>query len=94
MKENLDIFADFILTSLNQSVANSIFPSILKNADVCSVFNKGDTNLKDNYRPVTKLQNISKICEQCMFQQISKFMEPYLSNGNHMSIKEALLVHF
>ena len=55
MKENLDIFADFILTSLNQSVANSIFPSILKNADVSSVFNKGDANLKDNYRPVTKL---------------------------------------
>ena len=79
-KQNLDIFAGFILTSFNQSVANSIFPSSLKNADITSVvFKKGDRNLKDNYRPVSILSNISKTFERCMFQQISKFMEPLLS---------------
>ena len=72
IKENSDIFADFILTSFNLSVANSIFPSSLKNK-------KGDINLKDNYIPVSILSNISKIFERCMFQQISKFMEPLLS---------------
>ena len=79
-KQNLDIFAGFILTSFNQSVANSIFPSSLKNADITSVFfKKGDRNLKDNYRPVSILSNISIIFERCIFQQISKSMEPLLS---------------
>ena len=45
-----DIFADFIRTRVNQSVANTIFPSSLKNADITPVFNKGDRNSKDNYR--------------------------------------------
>ena len=79
IKQNSDIFANFTLKSFNQSVANSIFPSSLKNADITSVFKKGDRNLKDNYRPVSILSNISKTFERCMFQQISKFMEPLLS---------------
>ena len=34
IKQNSDIFPDFILTRFNQSVTNSIFPSSLKNADI------------------------------------------------------------
>ena len=79
IKQMSNIFADFILSSFNQSVANSIFPSSLKNADITPVFKKGDRNLKDNYRPVSILSSISKIFVPCMFQQISKFMEPLLS---------------
>ena len=79
IKQNSDIFADFILTSFNQSVANSIFLSSLKNADIAPVFKKGDRNVKDNYRTFSILSNISKIFERCMFQQVSKFMEPLLS---------------
>ena len=44
INQNSDIFADFVLTSFNQSVANSIFPSSVKNVDVTPDFNKG--NLK------------------------------------------------
>ena len=79
IKQNSDIFANFTLKSFNQSVANFIFPSSLKNGDITSVFKKGDRNLNDNYRPVSILSNISKTFERCIFQQISKFMEPLLS---------------
>ena len=44
INQNSDIFADFVLTSFNQSVANSIFPSSVKNVDITPDFNKG--NLK------------------------------------------------
>ena len=65
INQNSDIFADFILTSFNQSVANSIFPSSVKNVDITPDFNKG--NLKKlNYRPVSILSNISNIFERCV----------------------------
>ena len=70
IKQNSDIFTDFILTSFNQSVANSIFPSSLTNADINLVFKKSDRNLKDKYRPFSILSNISKVFERGMFQPI------------------------
>ena len=79
IQQKPDIFAVFILTSFNQSVANYIFPSSLKNAHIIPVFKKCNRNLKDNYIPVGILSNIPKIFERCMFQQISKLMEPLLS---------------
>ena len=70
IKQNSDIFTDFILTSFNQSVANSIFPSSLTSADINLVFKKSDRNLKDKYRPFSILLNISKVFERGMFQPI------------------------
>ena len=58
----------------------SEFPSILKLANLTSVFKKGDRNSKENYRRVSLLSNISKVFEQSMFCQLSIFMDSYLSN--------------
>ena len=69
IKQNSDIFADFILTSFNQSVANSIFSSSLKNADITPVFKKDDRNLKDNYRPVSIV--IRPVIKYIMLSNIS-----------------------
>ena len=54
LRENSDIFAEFLFANYNASVVeNSIFPSILKLADITPVFKKGDKVCKNNYRPVT-----------------------------------------
>ena len=79
IKENADIFTDFLLSSFNNIVSNSVFPSALKLANVIPVFKKGDKNAKENYRPVSILSNISKIFERCIFRQISDFMDTFLS---------------
>ena len=71
-----DIFADFIRTRVNQSVANTIFPSSLKNADITPVFNKGDRNSKDNYRPVSILSHISKILNNVCFHNFQNGVFP------------------
>ena len=68
VKENADIFANVLVSSFNDSIEKSNFPSILKNASITPVFKKGDRNSKDNYRPVSILPNISKIFERCIFR--------------------------
>ena len=52
IKENVDIFADILLASFNDSVEKSNFPSSLKN--IMSVHKEDDRNSKDHYRSVGK----------------------------------------
>ena len=40
IKENSDIFADFIFENLNDSISQSVFPSALKLANITPVHNK------------------------------------------------------
>ena len=79
IKENADIFIEFLHSSFNNLTYQSEFPPILKLANISPVFKKGDRNFKENYRLVSILSNISKIFEWCIFCQISSFMDSYLS---------------
>ena len=54
-------------------------PAKLKLADVTPVYKKKSKNLKDNYRPVSILSNISKIYERCLYDQIEVFFDSVLS---------------
>ena len=48
-------------------------------ANITPVYKKGERNCKDNYRPVSILSNVSKIFERCMLEQISNYMNDFLS---------------
>ena len=74
IKENTDIFASSLHSSFNTSVTNSEFPSILKQADITSVFKKGE----DILRPVSILPSESTIFERCLFRQINENMDAFL----------------
>ena len=79
IKENADIFANFLHSSFNTSVTNSEFPSVLKQANITPAFKTGEKYSKDNYRPVSILPNVSKKFERCMFRQINEYMDVFLS---------------
>ena len=57
IKENADIFIDFIYLSINASINNGDFPSFLRVANVIPVFKKDCKNSKDNYIPISILKN-------------------------------------
>ena len=57
IKENSDIFGDFIFGNYKNCVVDSIFPNSLKNAIITPVHKKGAKTSKDNYRPVSILSN-------------------------------------
>ena len=77
IKENADIFADFIYLAINTTINKNEFPSFLKLADVISVFKKGLKNSKHNYLPISIFKSISKVYERVMFKQIGDLMEKY-----------------
>ena len=79
IKNNSDIFGDFIYQNFNDAVDTDIFPNVLKNANVSPVFKKGSRTCETNYRPVSILPNISKIYERCMYKQMSIFFDEILS---------------
>ena len=55
VKDNADIFANFILQNFNKCIIDGKFPDQLKKADVSPVFKKGNHNDKTNYQPVSTL---------------------------------------
>ena len=79
IKENSDIFSNFICESINNSIKSSIFPSCLKHADVTPLHKKCNKSLKENYRPVSILPILSKVFERSMFKQMSSFFDDIFS---------------
>ena len=53
IKENVDVFADFLSTSVNDFTKSSFSPSCPKFTDVTSLHKKGRKGAKGNYRPVS-----------------------------------------
>ena len=78
--ENIDIFADFLCTSINSAIKSSSFPSSLKLADVTPVHKKEREDMKENFRSVSILTTLSKFFEKCMFAQMSTFFDNIFSN--------------
>ena len=73
IKENSDIFEDFIFENLNDSISQSV--SALKLANITPVHKNDSKSKKDHYRPISVLPNISKIYERFFFKQISEYFE-------------------
>ena len=66
VKNNSDLFLDFIFTNL-------------KRANINSVHKKTRKHRKDHFRPVSILSNISNIYERIMFKQICRYFELFFS---------------
>ena len=81
IKQNADIFAEFFFVNINHSINNSTLPEQLKWADVKPVFKKNSRNVKENYRPVSILPNISKIYERCLYAQLYDYFDVIFSRN-------------
>ena len=79
LKENSDIFSNFLCNSFNNSIKLSTFSEILKRADNTSLYKK---DIKGNYRPVSILPNLSKILESACLNKCHNFLRIYFRNIN------------
>ena len=79
IKLNKDIFTKFISNNFNQCIDESKFPYELKHADVIPAHKKKDKRVKENYRPVSILTNISKVYEKLLYNQLYSYFDNILS---------------
>ena len=84
VEENIDIMSNTFHEDINKCFSESFFPDDLKRAEVIPVFKKyikkDSKTLKDNYRPVSILSNISKIYETCLYNELSNYFEDIFSD--------------
>ena len=84
IKENIDIMSNIFHEDINKCFSESFFPDDLKRAEVIPVFKKDikkdSKTLKENYRPVSILSNISKIYETCLYNELSSYFEDIFSD--------------
>ena len=65
----------------NKCISSGIFPNSLKMAEICPVFKKKDSLLKENYRSVNLLVVVSKVFERVMADQIIAYFQSILSSS-------------
>ena len=69
LTESVDIYLPFLTDIINQFNKNGLFPNELKLAED-----------KINYRLVSLLPHMSKVLKRITFNQISEYIETFLSN--------------
>ena len=69
--------SDILTHTINQSLANGIFPDKLKRAQVIPIYKKENDNLFSNYRPISILPSISKVFERVMHNQLHEYFETH-----------------
>ena len=73
----------------NISIANGIYPQILKTARVVPVFKSGEFTKVKNYRPISNLCNFNKIFELLTNRRLTNFSESFnLINASQFGFKK------
>ena len=88
--ENFDIFGDLIFSHLNGCVNTSLYPLLLKMANITLVYKKDSKGAKSNYGPVSILSNTCKVYERIMFKRTSKYCLTVFSININMDLEKEL----
>ena len=64
-----------LVSIINMSFKEGIFPNLNKIATVCPISKKGDKTHCENYRPISLLSNISKLFERVMYVRLENFLK-------------------
>ena len=87
IEDNIDIFSEFILHNLNNSIFDATFPSELEKADLTPLFKKKDRNNIENYRPVSIYLIFRRYVKGASTIKCIDISITYSQNGNVDSAK-------
>ena len=75
LKYASDIVSLPIVTLLNVSVSQGVYPAKVKLSKIVLVFKSGDELDANNYRPISLLSNFNRIFEKLMYSKMISFIE-------------------
>lgn len=75
IKSTQDELLQPLLHLVNRCIEDGIFPSTLKMGSVIPIFKNGSKTDISNYRPITILNNLSKIVEKIIKKQLTQYLE-------------------
>ena len=76
---NADLFCFPLVELVNKLIQEGSFQNDLQCADVSSLFKKGDTMCKENYRPISLLPAMSKFFERLIYTHLYDYMRQFFS---------------
>ena len=74
LKLALPIVSKSLICLFNRSITQCKFPTAWKIARVTSIFKDGDKRSKENYRPISVLPVISRLCEKILCNQLYNYL--------------------
>ena len=77
IKKNLDYFAPILRNIVDTSLNSRVFPDELKHAVVSPIIKarNADTEVHNNFRPVSSLPFLSKVIEKAAQKQLTKYLK-------------------
>ena len=77
IKKHLDYFSPILLNIVNASLNSGVFPQDLKHASVSPILKSKniDTEMHNNFRPVSSLPFLSKVIEKAAQKQLTKYLK-------------------
>lgn len=76
-------FAFTVTNCINACFNNSIYEDCLKTSLIIPTLKKGDPNLITNYRPIANINNLSKVFENVIFNQMYNYIDANSLFFNH-----------
>lgn len=87
LKDCKFIFARPLSIIINLAIKNSVFPNRWKRTRITPVFKKNDKTFINNYRPISILNNFSKVMEMLIYNSIYTNIRSRISPEQHGFIK-------
>ena len=75
LEGSISVIAEPLCFLINAFLNEGKFPSDLKQAHVCPIFKKGDTEDPNNYRPTSITAVLSKVFEKVIREQITNYID-------------------
>ena len=75
------------VTYLKKSLSSGVVPKEWRKANVIPVHKANSKEKVENYRPISLLSVLSKICERCVHNQIYAHVAPQLNDFQHGFLK-------
>ena len=85
LKETASTIAVPLTRLINMSLSMGKVPLLWKQANVIPIFKSGNKSDFGNYRPVSLLNIVSKICEKAVFKHVFNFIRDYTILTIHQS---------